>query len=101
MTKTNQTNRARGGGGAAATAGTNKWKSSGPHKGKNMSGKRKLSFNRAGGGSGGGGRGGGRGNTTAKESAAAGGYRKGSGRTTATPKPFMMDGEIVSKLDQR
>ena len=111
MTKTSQNNncrRPRGGGGGGATssgrgggAGIDKRTSSGPHKGKKTSCKRKPNFNRNC-----------RGNNnygakTEKENGASAykaGYRRGSGGRPAVPstaKPFMLDGEVVPKLDQR
>ena len=67
--------------------------SKGPHKGKKTAGKRRLNYGGAGAGS----RGGEHsfGNRTAKENAFKAGYRK------AAPRPFMMDGEVVPKLDQK
>lgn len=75
--------------------------SKGPHKGKKTAGKRRLNYGGAGGGAGGGGGGGEHsfGNKTAKENAFKAGYRK-TGKPAA-PKPFMMDGEVVPKLDQK
>ena len=72
--------------------------SKGPHKGKKTAGKRRLNY----GGAGAGGRGGEHsfGNRTAKENAFKAGYRKTTGKPAA-PKPFMMDGEVVPKLDQK
>ena len=77
--------------------------SKGPHKGKKTAGKRRLNYGGTGGG-GPGGRNGGHastfGNKTAKENAFKAGYRKAAGKPAAT-KPFMMDGEVVPKLDQK
>ena len=74
--------------------------SKGPHKGKKTVGKRRLNY--AGGGGGAGGTSGGHnfGNKTTKENAFKAGYRK-TGKAAAAPKPFMMDGEVVPKLDQK
>eukprot|EP00563_Minutocellus_polymorphus_P001015 CAMPEP_0181038814 /NCGR_PEP_ID=MMETSP1070-20121207/10130_1 /TAXON_ID=265543 /ORGANISM="Minutocellus polymorphus, Strain NH13" /LENGTH=298 /DNA_ID=CAMNT_0023116611 /DNA_START=201 /DNA_END=1097 /DNA_ORIENTATION=- len=71
--------------------------SKGPHKGKKTAGKRRLNY---GGFGGAGGKSGGHnfGNKTTKENAFKAGYRK-TGKA-ATPKPFVMDGEVVPKLDQ-
>lgn len=77
--------------------------SKGPHKGKKTTGKRRLNYGGTGAGGGGpGGRSGGHnfGSKTAKENAFKAGYRKGTGKPAA-PKPFMMDGEVVPKLDQK
>lgn len=73
--------------------------SKGPHKGKKTVGKRRLNY--GGGGDGAGGTSGGHnfGNRTTKENAFKAGYRK-TGKAAAAPKPFMMDGEVVPKLDQ-
>lgn len=67
--------------------------SKGPHKGKKTVGKRRLNY---------GGTSGGHnfGNRTTKENAFKAGYRK-TGKAAAAPKPFMMDGEVVPKLDQK
>lgn len=80
--------------------------SKGPRKGKKTAGKRRLNYCGAGAGAGvGDGGPGGRsaghafGNKTAKENAFKAGYRK-TGKSAA-PKPFMMDGEVVPKLDQK
>ena len=74
--------------------------SKGPHKGKKTVGKRRLNY--GGGGDGAGGTSGGHnfGNRTTKENAFKAGYRK-TGKAAAAPKPFMMDGEVVPKLDQK
>ncbi len=61
--------------------------SKGPHKGKKTVGKRRLNY-------------GGGGDRTTKENAFKAGYRK-TGKAAAAPKPFMMDGEVVPKLDQK
>jgi len=73
--------------------------SKGPHKASCTAGKRRLNYGAGGGGACG--RSGDRnfGNKTAKENAFKAGYRK-TGKVSA-PKPFMMDGEVVPKLDQK
>ena len=103
MTKSGQYQGSSGHQSYSRSTGHHAHQSKGPHKGKKTAGKRRLNYGGTGGG-GPGGRNGGHastfGNKMAKENAFKAGYRKAAGKPAA-PKPFMMDGEVVPKLDQK